>query len=56
MLITNRVLQDELCQLLRDKTRCSDDGRLVCHKSGVCDIFRSLPKRAKIRQQTLSMA
>ncbi|GAA5973507.1 hypothetical protein JCM8115_006090 [Rhodotorula mucilaginosa] len=47
---------DELCQLLRDKTRCSDDGRLVCHKSGVCDIFRSLPKRAKIRQQTLSMA
>ncbi|KWU47566.1 hypothetical protein RHOSPDRAFT_30997 [Rhodotorula sp. JG-1b] len=47
---------DELCQLLRDKTRCSDDGRLVCHKSDVCDIFRSLPKRAKIRQQTLSMA
>jgi hypothetical protein len=26
VLITNRVLQDELCQLLRDKTRCSDDG------------------------------
>lgn len=56
VLITDRVLQDELCQLLRDKTRCSDDGRLVCHKSDVCDIFRSLPKRAKIRQQTLSMA
>ncbi|BGP54941.1 DNA-binding transcription factor yap1 [Rhodotorula sphaerocarpa] len=47
---------DELCQLLRDKTRCSDDGRLVCHKADVCDIFRSLPKRAKLRQQTLSMA
>ncbi|GAA5866503.1 hypothetical protein JCM3774_004705, partial [Rhodotorula dairenensis] len=47
---------DELCQLLRDKTRCSDDGRLVCHKSDVCDIFRSLPKRAKVRQQALSMA
>ncbi|GAA5986455.1 hypothetical protein JCM10908_003761 [Rhodotorula pacifica] len=47
---------DELCQLLRDKTRCSEDGRLVCHKSDVCDIFRSLPKRAKVRQQMLSMA
>ncbi|GAA5970598.1 hypothetical protein JCM11641_007365 [Rhodosporidiobolus odoratus] len=40
---------DELCQLLRDKTRCSDDGRLVCHKSDVCDIFRSIPQRAKAR-------
>ncbi|CEQ42566.1 SPOSA6832_04384, partial [Sporobolomyces salmonicolor] len=47
--------QDDLCQELRDKTRCSDDGRLVCHKNDVCDIFRSIPARVKLRQQQLSM-
>jgi hypothetical protein len=48
-------VQDELCQELRDKTRCSPDGRLVCHKGDVCDIFRSIPQKARIRQQQLSM-
>ncbi|GAA5963794.1 hypothetical protein JCM21900_000043 [Sporobolomyces salmonicolor] len=46
---------DDLCQELRDKTRCSDDGRLVCHKNDVCDIFRSIPAKVKLRQQQLSM-
>ncbi|GAA5927641.1 uncharacterized protein JCM15063_005954 [Sporobolomyces koalae] len=41
---------DELCQELRDKTRCSDDGRLVCHKNDVCAIFRNIPHKAKLRQ------
>ncbi|BGP23899.1 bZIP transcription factor [Rhodotorula toruloides] len=46
---------DGLCQVLRDKTRCSPDGRLVCHKGDVCEIFRSIPQKARIRQQQLSM-
>ncbi|GAA5848737.1 hypothetical protein JCM3766R1_006585 [Sporobolomyces carnicolor] len=43
---------DELCQELRDRTRCSDDGRLVCHKDDVCAIFRSIPHKAELRQMT----
>ncbi|GAA5880672.1 hypothetical protein JCM16303_004307 [Sporobolomyces ruberrimus] len=46
----DRCDPDELCQELRDKTRCSDDGRLVCHKNDVCDIFRSIPQKVKLRQ------
>ncbi|GJN89691.1 hypothetical protein Rhopal_002678-T1 [Rhodotorula paludigena] len=46
---------DDLCQELRNKTRCSSDGRLVCHKSDVCDIFRSIPQKAKLRAAALSM-
>ncbi|GAA6004916.1 hypothetical protein JCM11491_002277 [Sporobolomyces phaffii] len=46
----DRCDPDDLCQELRDKTRCSDDGRLVCHKNDVCDIFRSIPQKAKVRQ------
>lgn len=46
----DRCDPDELCQELRDKTRCSDDGRLVCHKDDVCAIFRSIPQKAKLRQ------
>ncbi|BGP39164.1 DNA-binding transcription factor yap1 [Rhodotorula kratochvilovae] len=51
----SQVDSDELCQELRDRTRCSTDGRLVCHKSDVCDIFRSIPLKAKLRAQALSM-
>ncbi|GAA6046853.1 hypothetical protein JCM3770_005676 [Rhodotorula araucariae] len=51
----SQVDADELCQELRDRTRCSTDGRLVCHKSDVCDIFRSIPLKAKLRAQALSM-
>ncbi|GAA6042001.1 hypothetical protein JCM8097_009139 [Rhodosporidiobolus ruineniae] len=40
---------DDLCQELRDKTRCSEDGTLVCHKSDVCDIFRTIPAKARER-------
>ena len=47
--------QDDLCAELRARTRCSTDGRLVCHKSDVCDIFRSIPHKAKLRAQALSM-
>ncbi|GAA5962568.1 hypothetical protein JCM3765_003733 [Sporobolomyces pararoseus] len=46
----DRCDSDELCQELRDKTRCSDDGRLVCHKNDVCAIFRSIPQKAKLKQ------
>ncbi|GAA5892751.1 bZIP transcription factor [Sporobolomyces salmoneus] len=48
----DRCDPDELCQELRDKTRCSDDGRLVCHKNDVCEIFRSIPQKAKTRLLT----
>ncbi|GAA5983861.1 hypothetical protein JCM5350_007578 [Sporobolomyces pararoseus] len=46
----DRCDSDELCQELRDKTRCSDDGRLVCHKDDVCAIFRSIPQKVKLKQ------
>ncbi|GAA5894454.1 hypothetical protein JCM8208_006245 [Rhodotorula glutinis] len=50
-----QVDPDDLCAELRARTRCSTDGRLVCHKSDVCDIFRSIPHKAKLRAQALSM-
>ncbi|GAA6016159.1 hypothetical protein JCM10207_004465 [Rhodosporidiobolus poonsookiae] len=46
---------DELCQELRNKTRCSDDGRLVVSKEDVCDIFRQIPAKAKLRARVMSM-
>ncbi|GAA5823462.1 hypothetical protein JCM11251_000641 [Rhodosporidiobolus azoricus] len=46
---------DELCQELRDKTRCSDDGRLVVPKSDVCDIFRAIPAKARARQEQVAV-
>ncbi|KAM0788967.1 hypothetical protein ACM66B_003040 [Microbotryomycetes sp. NB124-2] len=46
---------DELCTELRDRTRCSDDGRLVISKSDVCDVFRSIPARARLREQQKEM-
>ncbi|GAA5844089.1 hypothetical protein JCM9279_003730 [Rhodotorula babjevae] len=51
----SQVDPDDLCAELRARTRCSTDGRLVCHKSDVCDIFRSIPQKAKLRAQALSM-
>ncbi|GAA5923747.1 hypothetical protein JCM3775_000493 [Rhodotorula graminis] len=51
----SQVDPDDLCAELRARTRCSTDGRLVCHKSDVCDVFRSIPQKAKLRAQALSM-
>ncbi|KAI5477338.1 bZIP transcription factor (AP-1) [Pseudohyphozyma bogoriensis] len=42
---------DELCHELRNFTRCSDDGRLVISKSDVCDVFRTIPARARARRE-----
>ena len=38
---------DELCYELKDRARCSTDGRLVVSRSAVGDIFGSLPERAR---------
>lgn len=46
---------DELCHELRDKTRCSDDGRLVIEKSDVCALFRQIPARARTRRERIEM-
>ncbi|GAA5860494.1 hypothetical protein JCM8547_000321 [Rhodosporidiobolus lusitaniae] len=46
---------DDLCQELRDRTRCSDDGRLVVAKADVVDLYRRLPEKARLRQQQLAM-
>ncbi|GAA6062574.1 hypothetical protein JCM10212_004887 [Sporobolomyces blumeae] len=51
----DRCDPDDLCQELRDKTRCSDDGRLVCHKDDVCSIFRNIPRKAQLRQMQSDM-
>lgn len=47
--------QDELCHELRDKTRCSDDGRLVIAKADVCAVFRSIPQRARTRRERIDL-
>lgn len=41
--------QDELCHELRERTLCSDDGRVVISKKDVCDVFGSIPARARAR-------
>lgn len=50
-----RAFQDELCTELRDRVRCSDDGRLVIPKSDVCDVFRTIPARARLRREVAEM-
>ncbi|KAK4706083.1 AP-1-like transcription factor, partial [Phenoliferia sp. Uapishka_3] len=42
---------DELCHELRDKTLCSDDGRLVILKKDVCSVFRTIPARARAKRE-----
>mgnify|MGYP001589895498 FL=1 len=49
-LIVGRT-QDELCRELRDRTRCSDDGRLVIPKTDVCEVFKSIPARARAMRE-----
>lgn len=50
------LFQDELCHELRDKTLCSDDGRVVISKKDVCSVFRSIPARARARREMDSTA
>ena len=44
-------MKDELCHELRDKTLCSEDGRVVITKKDVCGVFRSIPARARARRE-----
>ncbi|KAK4057940.1 DNA-binding transcription factor yap1 [Microbotryomycetes sp. JL221] len=51
----NQCNVDELCTELRDRTRCSDDGRLVISKMDVCQVFRSIPDRVRLRERQQEM-
>lgn len=42
---------DELCSELRDRARCSEDGRVVISKMEACDVFRSIPRRARAARE-----
>lgn len=46
---------DELCAELRDRARCSDDGRVVISKMEACDVFRSIPKRARMARDRMGI-
>lgn len=46
---------DELCNELRDRTRCSEDGRVVISKAEACDVFRSIPERARAARERAGM-
>ncbi|SGY12402.1 BQ5605_C011g06495 [Microbotryum silenes-dioicae] len=45
---------DALCHELRSRTKCSNEGQLVIQKEDVCQVFRSIPARAKMRRRELA--